>query len=53
MSSTSGTRYVTGQAQATDTADLTIATIGFLPKKFRIFNVTNQIQIEWNAGLPD
>ena len=51
MSSATGARYAAGQVKATN-AELKVLTVGFTPKKFRVVNLTNQIQVEWNSGLP-
>jgi hypothetical protein len=51
MSSSSGLRLVTGQVVATN-AIINILTVGFMPKKIRVYNLTNAIQVEWFDALP-
>lgn len=43
--------YMSNQITATN-ADLYVRNVGFLPRKIRIVNLTNQISIEWTEGLP-
>ena len=52
MSDTTGVLYRAGAAKATN-ADLNIRTLGFRPTKIRVTNLTNQIEVEWHAGLAE
>lgn len=51
MSSTTGVRYAAGQIKATN-AILNVLTVGFPARRFKVVNLTNQIQVEWNEALP-
>ena len=43
--------YMSNQIIATGAA-IDILNVGFLPRKIRIVNLTNSLQVEWTEGLP-
>lgn len=43
--------YMSNQIIATGAA-INILNVGFLPRKIRVTNLTNQIRVEWTEGLP-
>jgi hypothetical protein len=52
MASTTGVLFRAGAVKATN-ADLYVRTLGFRPTKLKITNLSNQVEIEWNAGLAE
>jgi hypothetical protein len=50
MSSTVGSKYVSGQVKATN-ATLNVLVVGFMPKKAVVSNLTNSIKVESADGL--
>ena len=52
MSSTAGVHYRAGALKATN-ADLYVRTLGFRPVRLRVTNLSNQIEVEWHAGLAE
>jgi len=47
----SARKYASGQIVALN-AELKIQTVGFVPDRFRIVNLTNSAKVEWGSGLP-
>lgn len=52
MSGTVGVLYRAGAVKATN-ADLYVRTLGFRPVKLRVVNLSNQVAVEWHAGLDE
>ena len=52
MAGTTGILYRAGAAKATN-ADLLVRTLGFRPTKLKVTNLTNQVEVEWHAGLAE
>lgn len=52
MSGTVGVLYRAGGVKATN-ADLYVRTLGFRPTKLKVTNLTNQVEVEWHAGLAE
>ncbi len=52
MSSNAGALYKAGRLKATN-AVIDVRSVGFLPNKVRVFNITNDVTVERNAGLGD
>lgn len=52
MAGTTGILYRAGAVKATN-ANLFVRTLGFRPTKLRVTNLTNQIEVEWHAGLAE
>jgi hypothetical protein len=52
MSGTAGVLFRAGGVKATN-ADLYVRTLGFRPTKLKVTNLTNQVEVEWHAGLSE
>lgn len=50
MSSSTGAKYAAGSVKATN-AELKVLTVGFAPKRARVCNLTNNVQVEWLSAL--
>jgi len=50
MASSVGSRYWVETRKATNAA-MTIRSVGFKPRKVKVFNLTNAASLEWNSGM--
>lgn len=53
MASTTGVLYRATALKADASEDLYVRSLGFRPTKLRVVNLTNQVQVEWNAALAE
>jgi hypothetical protein len=53
MASTTGLLYRATALKADASENLDLRSFGFRPVRARVVNLTNQVQVEWNAGLAE
>lgn len=53
MASTTGVLYRATALKADASEDLYVRSLGFRPTKLRVLNLTNQVEVEWFAGLAE
>lgn len=53
MASTTGVLFRATALKADASEDLYVRSLGFRPTKIAVKNRTNQVKVEWSAGLPE